>query len=380
MGRELFEKWLRENTSLAEGTINSYGSAITTVSNFGVKENITSQDIYEIRDITTLDEIIKSLESLDLYIEKNATSNRRWSSALEQYRQFIMSYEQVGKIEESVKKEDNTYLKKEFEKWLSNHVQSSGRQYSSHTQKGYIYSLEKACSEIEGLNLEKSDLFTITSFDEFRRIEEKIRSNSDFGRVNLKFGNGQLSAGMIKYSEFLRERNSTSSVAWFVGAVIDGQDQMQHFINEGIWENGYSNKYTELVNSIKVGDRIAIKSSYTRKNNLPFDNQGHSVSVMGIKAIGVVTHNYNDGRKVSVEWKVINPLREWYFFTSRNTIWKIIEEDGWMQKNLIDFTFNNTEQDIDKFINDPFGMGGMEERLITSMNGQSSMKKLLKLC
>ncbi|MCQ4922176.1 AAA family ATPase [Tissierella carlieri] len=354
MGRELFEKWLRENTSLAEGTINSYGSAIITVSNFGIKENITSQDIYEIRDIVTLDKIIKSLESLDLYIEKNLTSNRRWSSALEQYRQFIISYEQVGEIDETIIKENDTYLKEDFEKWLSKQVQSSGRQYSSHTQKGYIYSLEKACSEIEGLNLENSDLFMITSLEEFGRIEKKIRNNSDFGRVNLKFGNGQLSAGMIKYSEFLTERNSTSSIAWFVGAIIDGQDQMQRFIDEGIWENGYSNKYTELVNSIKVGDRIAIKSSYTRKNNLPFNNQGHSVSVMGIKAIGVVTHNFSDGRKVSVEWKVINPLREWYFFTGRNTIWKVVEEDGWMQKNLIEFTFNNADQNIDRFIYDPF--------------------------
>ncbi|MBU3181649.1 AAA family ATPase [Clostridium psychrophilum] len=78
---------------------------------------------------------------------------------------------------------------------------------------------------------------------------------------------------------------------------------------------------------------------------------------MGIKAIGIVTHNFNDGHKVSVEWQMLNPLREWYFYTSRNTIWKVTKEDGWMQKNLIDFTFNKANQNIDKFINDPFWKG-----------------------
>ena len=70
---------------------------------------------------------------------------------------------------------------------------------------------------------------------------------------------------------------------------------MSRFIHEGIWEHGYDDRYLELVKSIKKGDRIAIKSTYTKKHHLPFDNHGNSVSVMGIKAIGIVTDNYNDG-------------------------------------------------------------------------------------
>jgi len=298
------------------------------------------------------------LDSSELYNEKNASSNRRWSSALILYKQYIEGNTLVNKTVINDSLEDyamkDIYLKDEFEKWMSEQVQSNGKAYSQHTQKGYVYALTKACSEIENLNLENSDLFTISSFDDFKRTEEMVRSNEDFARVNEKFGKGQLSAGMIKYGEFLAERSSVSTVAWFVGAVINDEDQMQRFINEGIWENGYDNKYTELVNSIKVGDRIAIKSSYTRKNNLPFDNQGNSVSVMGIKAIGVVTNNFKNGHKVAVEWEPVNPLREWYFFTSRNTIWRVDEKDGWMNKNLIDFTFKKGNQDINKFINDPF--------------------------
>lgn len=50
-------------------------------------------------------------------------------------------------------------------------------------------------------------------------------------------------------------------------------DQMPRFIEEGIWENGYEDKHLDSVKSIKVGDRIAIKAAYVRKNNLPFDSR-----------------------------------------------------------------------------------------------------------
>lgn len=143
-------------------------------------------------------------------------------------------------------------------------------------------------------------------------------------------------------------------IAWFVGALPLGKDQTEYFVKEGIWENGYDDKYIELVNSIKVGDKIAIKSTYTRKHNLSFDNKGNTVSVMGIKAVGTVTHNYHDGKKIAVEWKKVDPIKEWYFFTSRLTIWKVEEKKGWMYKNLIDFTFNNEKQHIEKFIAHPY--------------------------
>ena len=62
---------------------------------------------------------------------------------------------------------------------------------------------------------------------------------------------------------------------------------MPRFLDEGIWENGYDDKHKDLVRSMQPCDRIAIKSSYTRKHDLPFDGRGNSVSVM---AIGVLLH------------------------------------------------------------------------------------------
>ncbi len=50
--------------------------------------------------------------------------------------------------------------------------------------------------------------------------------------------------------------------------------RLPRFLAEGIWENGYEDKHLDLVRSIARRERIAIKSSYTRKHGLPFDNRG----------------------------------------------------------------------------------------------------------
>ena len=101
---------------------------------------------------------------------------------------------------------------------------------------------------------------------------------------------------------------------WFVGAAFGGNDdQTDRFLQDGVWENGYTDRDIGDVKSIMVGDRIAIKASYTQKRGLPFDNRGHSVSVMRIKAIGEVTTNTDDGRRLMVDWTVLDPPREWFF-------------------------------------------------------------------
>jgi 5-methylcytosine-specific restriction protein B len=141
--------------------------------------------------------------------------------------------------------------------------------------------------------------------------------------------------------------------AWFVGASGDAGDYTARFIAEGIWENGYTDRYLDLVRSMRLGERIAIKSVYTRKRGLPFDNKGETVSVMAIKAVGVITENMNDGRHVRVNWTAVDPPREWYFNTYRGTIWRV-QPDDFMKAELIAFAFEGKAQNIDKFRNAPF--------------------------
>ncbi|MCY3578987.1 MAG: AAA family ATPase [bacterium] len=141
--------------------------------------------------------------------------------------------------------------------------------------------------------------------------------------------------------------------AWFVGAAFGGaDDQTDRFVREGIWEHGFEDRWIEDVQSIRVGDRIAIKSAYTKKNDLPFDNRGQSVSVMAIKAVGEVTGNPGDGRRLKVDWTPVEPRREWYFYTNRSTVWRMVPRD-FKSTGLIDFAFEGQDQDIDRFRNSP---------------------------
>lgn len=141
---------------------------------------------------------------------------------------------------------------------------------------------------------------------------------------------------------------------WFVGASYGGtDDQTPRFLAEGIWENGYDDKLLDVVRSMRPGERIAIKSSYTRKHGLPFDSRGRTVSVMGIKAVGTITENLNDGKRVKVHWTKVEPVREWYFYTHRGTVWRVLPGE-WMNDALIAFAFDGKPQDVDRFRNAPF--------------------------
>lgn len=145
-----------------------------------------------------------------------------------------------------------------------------------------------------------------------------------------------------------------AKVYWFVGASYGGtDDQLPRFLAEGIWENGYDDKYLDLVRSMQPGDRIAIKAAYTRKHELPFDNRNQTVSAMAIKAIGTITENLNDGKRVRVEWTQVDPVREWYFYTNRSTVWQVLPGE-WMTDSLIAFAFDDKPQDTDRFCNAPY--------------------------
>lgn len=140
--------------------------------------------------------------------------------------------------------------------------------------------------------------------------------------------------------------------AWYVGACgynDEGTwtDFSESYISEGRWENRWDDKFIEDVKSIKVGDLIALKASYTKKKGLPFNNNGKTVSVMGIKATGVVTENIGDGKNLKVNWSKISPIKEWYGAgVLRATLHLVKAADGYIKKSLLAFTFNNQDQDL----------------------------------
>ncbi len=139
--------------------------------------------------------------------------------------------------------------------------------------------------------------------------------------------------------------------AWYVGATGNDEngnwgDFSDLYISEGRWENGWDDKFIDDVNNMKVGDRIAIKAAYTKKNGLPFNNHGKVVGVMGIKAIGVITENPQDGKNLKVDWTRITPAKEWYGAgVLRQTVHYVSSDESYTRKVLLDFTFNDILQD-----------------------------------
>ena len=74
------------------------------------------------------------------------------------------------------------------------------------------------------------------------------------------------------------------------------ENQLPRFLNNGIWENGFDDKFNNKVNSVEIGSRIAAKTTYTRKEN------GKTISVLEIHAIGTVTGNLKNGKTLKVNW------------------------------------------------------------------------------
>lgn len=189
--------------------------------------------------------------------------------------------------------------------------------------------------------------------------ERGIWKITEAGR-NIEMTEEEASRIFSKWVSKLKDKRDSSSRSmnyWLVGASWDSAgDQTERFIEEGIWQNGYDKKYNNIVNKMQPGDKIAIKTSYTKSKDVPFENNGETVSVMKIKVTGTVIENMNDGKNIKVDWDEPEE-REWYMFTGRNTIWNITpkdDKDDWMKEELIKFIFDGQEQDYQKFINDPY--------------------------
>lgn len=138
---------------------------------------------------------------------------------------------------------------------------------------------------------------------------------------------------------------------WFLGAAYGRtDDQLDRFLTQGIWEiDAPSDRHKAQVLSMEPGQRVAIKSTYTKKQGLPFDNRGRVVSVMAIKATGTVTANPGTGERIEVEWDAPFDPREWYHYTYQPTVWEVYPSKE-MARRLIAFAFEDAEQDQDWFL------------------------------
>lgn len=230
--------------------------------------------------------------------------------------------------------------------------------------KYYIYKYElyrAVAKELDDSYLPKKNGAAETMVGGFKMYDEiceilnrdtELRQMLESALTDSCYKDSQLKTMTIDFGFYLARFYKKQKITrcWFVGAYNDSDDthQDEEFIEQGIWQNGYTDKFLDTVNSVKVGDKIAIKTSYTKKKGLPFDNKGATISVMKIKIVGTVTANHMDGRTLEVDWDTSFKPKEWYFYTFRNTI-TLPKEDDWRTKALYDFLFNDATQNYDLF-------------------------------
>ncbi|GMA68913.1 hypothetical protein GCM10025879_01590 [Leuconostoc litchii] len=153
----------------------------------------------------------------------------------------------------------------------------------------------------------------------------------------------------------------TNNDVYFVGTMMGEKDFSDEFIANGQWQLGWVGqedneqyqKMLALLNEIKIGDAVILKSTYTRTHELPFENYNDkSVSVMKLKKLGHVKQNPHDGHNLFINWETDFKSREWYFYTNRQTIWKVSDSDKIADTSqLIQFALNNVKQDYNYFLN-----------------------------
>ena len=105
---------------------------------------------------------------------------------------------------------------------------------------------------------------------------------------------------------------------WLVGAMWGDDDKSHEFVTNNVWLNGYEDRFLDEVKSVRVGDRVAIKSSFTKKRTIP---------TLRIKALGTVTKNAGDGRRLEIDWDKGAALFDVANISRRQTIHKITAPD-----------------------------------------------------
>ena len=135
--------------------------------------------------------------------------------------------------------------------------------------------------------------------------------------------------------------------AWYVGttgsdANGEWRDNSDEYIDQGIWVNGWDDKFVDDVESINPGDRIAIKSAFTQKNNLPFENRRKFIdSINKIKGekVELFLGNHLQNNRTEEKLKLLEEQKENPFIRNSQEEWnqflearlalinKIIEED-----------------------------------------------------
>ncbi|MBV6762182.1 GIY-YIG nuclease family protein [Rhodococcus opacus] len=144
---------------------------------------------------------------------------------------------------------------------------------------------------------------------------------------------------------------------WIVGCGTkrSGRNQVKDFLASGEWRMDPDPRYEPKVAEMQVGERITVRTRKNVKDDVPFERRDNSVSVMDFHLRGVITDNPGDGCSVKVDWEKVDPTpRRYYLYTSQDTVWPVGRNVRPEWDDLIEFAFDDQDQDVDYFRNLPF--------------------------
>lgn len=169
-----------------------------------------------------------------------------------------------------------------------------------------------------GLSLEESYLLTDEAIS---RFQDKYPTE---GRIIISLPDNEDGYKLLSIINRNKGKNIDISSAtepnyYFVGSYWNGAEQASRFIEGDIWENGHDEKFGELVESVKRGDILFLKSTFSKDES----------SYLRVKAIGVVFHNPEDGSNLRVNWRVklMPPIDIEGFGKYRSTIARVMPHD-----------------------------------------------------
>lgn len=87
-----FNDWLLSIGKSAR-TANSYSGAVSgVISDWVIDNNITSKRLNEVRSYSDIKDIIKKLETIDIYRQRNKDGNSMYSAALKKYAEYLFEH------------------------------------------------------------------------------------------------------------------------------------------------------------------------------------------------------------------------------------------------------------------------------------------------
>ncbi|WP_271767949.1 P-loop NTPase fold protein [Aquimarina algiphila] len=131
-----------------------------------------------------------------------------------------------------------------------------------------------------------------TDFYKQKKQTPPVQQTKNVQKAPLKKQKTTKKAPLSEGDDFIE---GFSGKFYLVGSSWGKQDKKELFFRNNTWENPYDEKYIDLVNNVRPGDILIMKSTFAKKNGK---------SYIRIKGFGTVMGNNNNGKHLTVDWSI----------------------------------------------------------------------------